>query len=80
MGVGFCYHMCMGYGMTFRLFAEPSFLEGVARLVDLGATLNVYNESGTPAEADQQALLSDWMTVGEDIQMSIYAYEQQSAH
>ena len=51
----------------FVLYAKPSFLEGVSRLVDFGGVLNRYNLSTTPEEADFRALLSDWEAVGMDV-------------
>ncbi len=60
--------------LTFMLFARPSFLEGMARIVDLGGTLQVYNESKTAEEADAKALLSDWLSVGDDLRDSIRKY------
>lgn len=56
----------MGYYSTF-LFARPSFIEGVARVVDLGGTLNVYNESPNSELADFLAMRADWLAVGSDI-------------
>ena len=50
-----------------RLFARPSFVEGVARILDLGSTLNVYNRNATPEEADFEALASDWFSVGDEL-------------
>lgn len=50
-----------------RLFAMPSFFRGAARVLDLGCTLNVYNESKSEAEADFSAIASDWAQVGSDI-------------
>jgi hypothetical protein len=51
------------------LFARPSFLRGMARVVDVGARLDrgAYNISATPSEADAKALLSDWQMVAKDI-------------
>lgn len=49
------------------LFARPSFLEGIGRIFDLGNTLNEYNRSQTPQDADARALASDWRVVGEEI-------------
>ncbi len=60
-----------------RLYAEPSFLEGMARVVDIGGTLQTYNVSKTEQEADIAAMKNDWRAVGEDIQTSIADYEQQ---
>lgn len=49
------------------LFARPSFLEGVSRVVDLSASLNVYNRSSSAQEADEKALASDFSIIGKDI-------------
>jgi|SwirhisoilCB1_FD_contig_21_24546325_length_437_multi_4_in_0_out_0_1 hypothetical protein len=51
---------------TDLLFAHPSILEGLARILDLGGTLNEYNQSATPEEADLVALRSDWEAIGSD--------------
>ncbi len=53
------------------LFASPSFIEGVARVMDLGATMQIYNDSRTEKEADIKALKNDWKAVGEDIKSAI---------
>jgi hypothetical protein len=58
------------------LFARPSFTEGVARIMDLGATMQVYNNSKTEKEADLKALKKDWEAVGVDIFCAIKSYEQ----
>jgi len=47
------------------LFAMPSVLSGVARTLDLGATLDSYNDSLNEALADAKALYADWRSVGE---------------
>jgi len=49
------------------LFARPSFLEGVARALDLGGTLQEYNSSRSPEQADALALEADWRVVGADL-------------
>jgi len=59
------------------LFARPSFIEGVARVVDLGGTLQIYNGSITPKEADARALVADWLAVGEDIHAAMSEYAEQ---
>jgi hypothetical protein len=51
---------------TDLLYARPSFFEGFARLLDLGGTLNEYNQSDTSDDADLVALRSDWEAIGED--------------
>ena len=43
------------------LYARPSALEGIARLIDFGNTLSEYNTSEEP---DEVALRMDWMSVG----------------
>ena len=56
---------------TDLLFARPSFLEGVARLLDLGGTLNEYNGFDTPEDADLVALRSDWEALGRDYRSAL---------
>lgn len=63
-------------GRTFYLFAIPSFFEGMARVLDLGNTLEIYNEHESEEAADRQAILNDWLAVGDDIQHSIDVYER----
>lgn len=50
------------------LFARPSFVEGIARIIDFGNTLREYNTSPTPEEADYYAIRADWCAVGVEIQ------------
>ena len=59
------------------LFARPSFFEGMSRLLDFGNTLDEYNRSPTPEQADSIALGCDWRRVGLDIQEAIRAVGQQ---
>ena len=49
------------------LYAQPSFLEGIGRLVDFAGLLEDYNYSATPEEADRSALTADWYAVGDDL-------------
>jgi hypothetical protein len=62
-----------------KLYARPSFIEGMARNIDIFDTLREYNESPTEAEADVTALKNDWRAVGDDLRSSISTYEQQLA-
>lgn len=48
------------------LCARPSFVEGISRLMDFGGTLNEYNRSLAPAQADYLALYADWRLIGRD--------------
>lgn len=50
------------------LFARPSFFEGAGRLVDFGDTLDEYNYSDSPGQADATAFLADLTSVARDIQ------------
>ncbi|TSC83528.1 MAG: hypothetical protein G01um101417_511 [Parcubacteria group bacterium Gr01-1014_17] len=59
-----------------RLFAEPSFVEGMARVLDIGGTLQRYNTEHDP---DAIAIKNDWRAVGDDLKSSIGLYEQRVA-
>ena len=54
------------------LFARPSFLEGWARVFDVGDTLTEYNRSLTPEQADYLAMRADWMAVGDDLRAAAF--------
>ena len=62
-------------GDTFFLFSKPSFFEGLARTLDIGNTLNEYNESVTAEQADAIAIYNDWRVVGKDIIIAIEQIE-----
>lgn len=55
------------------LFARPSFWSGFGRVLDLGNTMFIYNNSATPEQADYFATKSDWMTIGDDF---VAAFEE----
>jgi hypothetical protein len=59
---------------TSNLFAGPNFLEGVARALDLGNTLNQYNNSPSGEMADYFALWGDWSVVGDAIRDAATQY------
>ena len=58
------------------LYAAPSFLEGVARSLDIGDTLTEYNTSESGAAADLQALRSDWLAIGNDLRQAASQFER----
>ncbi|MEH2034039.1 MAG: hypothetical protein V7K67_31275 [Nostoc sp.] len=58
------------------LYARPSLIEGVARIVDFGNTLQEYNGSLTAEQADYLALLSDWVVVGHDLKKAMSQYKE----
>lgn len=49
------------------LYADPSFLEGMARLFDFADTLTEFNRSLSGEQADVLALAADWQAVAEDM-------------
>ena len=67
----------MGMYVSNRLFAEPSFVEGMARVLDIGGTLQEYNTSPTEREADIESLRNDWRAVGADLRGAFKNYEQE---
>lgn len=63
--------------LTFRLFARPSFFEGMGRVLDMGSTLQEYNRNVTPEEADRRAIEADWRMVGRDLRAALRMHEQE---
>lgn len=61
---------------SFHLFTRPSFIEGVGRLVDVTGALNTYAYRKTDAQADADAIESDWKAVGDDIRTAMTEYER----
>lgn len=53
------------------LFARPSFVEGVARMIDLSSSLNTYNSSRSGEEADARAISLDWRAIGHDVRVAL---------
>jgi hypothetical protein len=53
------------------LFARPSFIEGMARVVDLGGTLNEYNTSMDAAQADRLAFAADILALRQDYEIAL---------
>ena len=54
------------------LYARPSIVEGMARVMDIGDTLNSYNTSDDP---DTVALMMDWLAVGQAMRGAIGEFE-----
>ena len=61
------------------LFAQPTFLSGIGRLVDLFGLFDDYNQSRTEAEADAQGLYSDFRITGEDLLFALEYAKQEDA-
>ena len=53
--------------MTDFLYATPTFVSGMGRVIDLGATMTVFNSSDSEAEADAKAIYNDWLAIGNDM-------------
>lgn len=56
------------YGYSASLFADPSFLRGIARLFDLSGSLSSRLDGLTPDEIDMLAVLADYQAIWEDHQ------------
>lgn len=50
------------------LFARPSFIEGVARTLDIAGTLDYYNYASSGQEADRLAIRADILALREDLE------------
>ena len=61
---------------TGRLFANPSLMEGMSRVLDILGTHDIYNVDDTPQEADYKALYSDWAAVGDHIILAAKDFSQ----
>jgi hypothetical protein len=59
------------------IFAKPTFLRGVGRVVDLGGSLTraAFIISDSPAEADRRALASDVRIIARDMNAALAAVE-----
>ena len=64
--------------MSDYLFAQPSFLEGVARNMDIFGTLEVYNTSKSAKGADCRAQKEDIAALRNDMRIAaskvLYSY------
>ena len=58
------------------LYARPSLIEGFARIIDAGFTLQEYNVLFRPEQAEYLALLSDWLTIGDDLKNVMAEYKE----
>lgn len=67
----------MGEFSTF-LFARPSSMEGMARVFDLGGTLQEYNVSASPEQADELAQEMDIRAVNADFRAALGALANSS--
>jgi hypothetical protein len=61
------------------LFARPSLIEGMSRVLDIAGRTNEYNYSLTPEQADRLALYRDWQLIGQDM-LNAMNLETQKMH
>jgi len=57
------------------LAATPSFLSGMARVLDMFGVFDKYNRSTTPELVDSRAIYGDWQMVGKDLSAAIALFE-----
>lgn len=59
----------------------PSFLQGAARVLDIGQTRALWDYCWveSPQEADARAIASDWLAVGDDLRLAIKTFESKEA-
>lgn len=60
------------------LFARPSAVEGIARMLDFGNTFNEYNSSPSDEIADEIALRMDWKAVGSYLRDAMREYAKET--
>lgn len=63
---------------SYYLGARPSFLEGIARLMDFGNTLDKYKSYPSGAEADYAAIARDWAMIGLDFRNAVVEFEAEA--
>jgi len=63
--------------LTDFLYARPTLLEGIARILDFGNTIQEYNVSQSGFEADFKALDGDWITIGRDLKDAVQKITQE---
>jgi hypothetical protein len=60
---------------TFRLLKRrPTFVGGVASLLDISASRAKYNYDKSESAADVKSLRADWLAIGQDIQDAMNGY------
>jgi len=65
---------------TCFLFADPSFLSGMATVMDIGGGMLVYNKSRSGTEADERAIASDWAVIGGTSSTQLSSWPKEARH
>jgi len=60
------------------LFARPSLIGGMAKLLDFGGTLKTYNYSPSEELADLIATSQDWKAIGSALRKAFEEYKAQN--
>ena len=61
--------------MSKFLFAQPSFIAGMARSFDLGGVFDCYNLSKTGPAADAIAQYMDWKALADELRKAFEQHE-----
>jgi len=61
------------------MFTEPSFLEGVGSVLDLGATMQDFSALENERTADMEAMRNDWRKIGDDMRLAMEEHERSAA-
>ena len=62
---------------TFRLFTEPSFIEGFTSILNFKKLMATYHTDQTPLLADTNSIKADWHAIGDDMQIAFNKYESE---
>lgn len=62
------------------LFPTPNWCEGMARLVDFGNSLTMFNRSQAPEDPDVRAMTQDWLSVGDRIREAMSKFASHAPH
>ena len=57
------------------LFADESFLTGIASSLDIAGSSTRFNTSQNAEDADSKAIRNDWEMIGNDIKNAIDSFE-----
>ena len=63
--------------LDYKIYAQPSIIEGIGRLLDFSGSLPEYNFASSPKEADVKAISHDWIIVGSDLEAAINLYDEE---
>ncbi len=58
------------------LFARPSFIEGMGRMMDFHGSMSEYNYSSEGHTADNRAIRSDWLRIGADMRFAMSEFDR----